>query len=426
MFKSFDKELIKKITIDLLIVFLFSIGSLIPMWGINRTYLTSWLESGVMNGVDIFSLLSGGSFKSMSFFALGIAPYISASIIVQLLTILIPRLDELRKQSQEKLEKVTYILATVFAIIQAGLTTYYFATTGLLADSHIGTAIIVGIELCLGTLLVIVLSKIVDKHGIGKGMSLILLTNIASQLPSSFQSLYWTFVPAKTTIGIWTAVVGISITILFMVVICLQNGEKRIPIQHAGQTRVAHKINYLPIKLNLSNVMPVIFTSSVFQVVVLISNFVENETFDYIAKFFNMGNWFDKQNPIFMLGIIPYFVFIIAFAYFYAEFSFDPEQIADNLKKQNIVIIGVRPGILTQEYLQRQVNSFIFLGATMLTLTILIPTAIIQYLGVSNFALMGTSVFILSSASIDLFKEIETEIITKKEVDFLDLRRLKK
>ena len=217
--------------------------------------------------------------------------------------------------------------------------------------------------------------------------------------------------------------VTVSIVVLFVVVISLQNGEKRIPIQHAGQTRVAHKINYLPIKLNLSNVMPVIFTSSIFQVILLISNFVDNATLDYVAKFFNMGNWFDLENPIFMLGIIPYFILIVSFAYFYSAFSFDPEQISDNLKKQNIVIVGVRPGVLTMEYLQRQLRGFIFLGALMLTLVILIPTAIIQFLNVSNFTLIGTSMFILSSVSIDLFREIETEIITKKGVDLMEFGR---
>lgn len=406
-----------------MIVFLFAIGSQIPIWGINREYLASWLSSDVLSGIDIYNLISGGAFKSMSFFALGISPYITASIVIQLLTILIPRLEELRKQSEEKMEKWTYVIAIIFTIIQASLTTYYFLVTGLLANQTLGNVALVFGELCIGALIVIAMGKFVDKHGISKGMSLILLTNIISTLPGSFKNLYIAFVPNKTTPMIWSLVVTVSIVVLFVVVISLQNGEKRIPIQHAGQTRAAHKINYLPIKLNLSNVMPVIFTSSIFQVILLISNFVDNATLDYVAKFFNMGNWFDLENPIFMLGIIPYFILIVSFAYFYSAFSFDPEQISDNLKKQNIVIVGVRPGVLTMEYLQRQLRSFIFLGALMLTLVILIPTAIIQFLNVPNFTLIGTSMFILSSVSIDLFREIETEIITKKGVDLMEFGR---
>ena len=425
MNKTFDKELCRKIFVNILIIFLFALGSQIPMIGINRSYLENWLNSDLLSGINVYSLISGGAFKSMSFFALGIAPYITASIVIQLLTVLIPPLEELRKQSQEKIEKWTYVLSVIFTFIQAGLTSYYFMTTGLLNATSLTNVLLVFGELCLGTLVVIGLGKLVDKYGIGRGMSMILLANIVSQLPSSFQGLYFAFVPAKINAGIWYATVILSVTVLFVAVICLQNSEKRIPIQHAGQTRVAHKINYLPIKLNLSNVMPVIFTSSIFQVVMLLSNFIENETFDYVAKFFNMGNWFNVSNPIFMLGIIPYFLLIVAFSYFYSAFSFDPEQIADNLKKQNIVIVGVRPGVLTAKYLQKQLTRFIFLGALILTLVVLIPTAIVQFLGVYNFALVGTSVFILSSASVELFKEIETEIITKKEVDLMDLRRVK-
>lgn len=416
--KCFDKELMVKLFCDILIVILFSAGSLIPLYGINRTQFDTWLNSDVLNNVNIFGLLSGNSFKSMSIFALGIAPYITASIIVQLLTVIIPKLDELRKQSQEKIEKYTYLLAGVFTVIQSVLTTIYFYNNGLLQKPNIFYFSIVAAGLCIGAVVVILMAKFLDKHGIGKGISIILLTNIVSQLPSSMQSLYQTFVPQQINGVLFGVITFVVISFLIIAVICLQDAEKRIPIQQAGQTRAMHKLNYLPIKLNLSNVMPVIFTSSIFQFIILISNFVKNDTFTYVAQFFNMGNWFSITNPIYSLGLIPYVILIVAFAYFYVAFSFDAEDVADGLKKKNIVIVGIRPGQLTVDYLKRELKWFVFLGAILLTIIVTLPIAIIQFLNVTNFALVGTSLLIMNSVSVELFKEIETEIITKREVDF--------
>lgn len=418
MLKCVDKELRKKIFYDIVIIALFAIGSSIPMFGINREYFNNWLQSEQMNSIEIYNLFSGGAFKSMSFFALGVAPYITASIIVQLLTIIIPRLEDLRKQSQEKIEKCTYAIAVVFTLIQAGLTSWYFYQTDLLQEKSMFFVLIVFVEMCSGALCVILMAKFLDKHGIGKGISLILLTNIVSQLPLSIKSLYTAFVPDKTNIFVWGATTVIVFSLLLIGVICLQNAEKRIPIQHAGQTRACGQINYLPIKLNLGNIMPVVFTSSIFQAILLISGLTNSSRFDYFAQFFNMNNWFSTRHPIYMLGIIPYVALVVLFSYFYTAFSFDTEQISDNLKKQNIVIIGIRPGEATANYLKRQLRYFIFLGAALLIIIVLLPTAIIQLLNISNFALVGTSFLILSSVSVELFKEIESEIITKKEVNF--------
>ena len=418
-----NKELSKKILYDILIVVVFLLGSSIPIYGIDREYLQEWLGTVYKNGINIFSLLSGNSFTSMSIFALGVAPYISASIIVQLLTIIVPKLEDLRKQSQDKIEVYTYILSAILAVIQSFGAALYFYNAGLLQEKNYAYFLLVAAILTFGSVLIISFAKSIDDHGIGKGVSIIMLANILSQLPSSVFYLFLGTVKSLNQLPIFVLCLFGAVSLVLIGIIYLQNAEKRIHIQHAGQTRTMHKmnsVNYIPIKLNLGNVMPVIFTSSLFQMFLIIANYVKNDTLSEIAKYVNMNYWFNVSQPIYNLGIIPYTILIILFSYFYTAFSFDAEEVANNLKKQNIVIVNVRPGELSVNYLKSQLKYLVLIGAVLLTLIVLIPTAVIGFLKVSNFALAGTSLLIINSVIIDLYKDIETEVITKREVDFFE------
>lgn len=420
MLRNIDKDLRKKLLYDILVICLFIIGSFIPMYGINKTNLEEWLKTSVSNGFNIWNFLAGNSFKSMSIFALGVAPYVTASIITQLSTVLIPQLEELRKQSQEKIEHWTYCLSFVIAIVESGCAVIYFKSNDLLQKNDNIHFCLAMISLMIGSLIIITLSKTIDNRGIGKGISIIMLVNILSQIPSSFISLRNSFITENQTAILFWLICFVIMSSILIGVIFLQNAEKRIKIQHAGQTRNIENINYIPIKLNLGNVMPVVFTTSIFQTILLLSKLIKNDIFYEIAKYFNMECWFNIEMPIYNLGIIVYIFCIIWFSYFYTTFSFDTEDIATRLKKQNIVIVNIRPGQISIDYLNNQLKYLVLTGAICLTILILAPTAIISVLKVPNFALVGTSIFIINSVIIDLYKDIETEIITKREVNLFE------
>lgn len=417
-----NKEVRKKILFTLFMILIVRLLSTIPIWGINRDYLEAFVASDLGQSLGFFNMISGNSFSRMSLFALGITPYITASIMIQLLAVVIPSLEQLQKDGksgQDKIQKINYILAAVLSLFEGFLMSWQFARTGLLTKNNALYIIIVGITLTLGSAVLILFGKILDKKGIGKGISIILMTNILASLFSDISILKEAFLDGKK-LPVQILNVGIILFIVIAIIIAiiyLNEGDKRIPVQYSGKIsgnkQKGMGESYIPLKVNMANVMPVIFTSSIFQFVIMISNFIKLEVNSIpwkIVQCFNTTAWFDLENPIYTIGVLIYILLIVFFAYFYISITFNPEEIAKNIQNQGGTINGIRPGKPTEKYLNRQMKYLIFIGAIGLAIIMIIPMIISGIFHIGALALSGTSIIIIISVLMETEKVIETEM----------------
>lgn len=427
-----DDSLKKKIIFTLFILFIIQILSNIPAPGINREVLKTFLDSETSNAFSLFTMFSGNAFSQMSIFVIGITPYISASIVMQLLRVIIPSLEELAKDGktgQDKYKKITYIVAGILAVIQTIPITMGFASYGLLIENTPFYIAVVAISLIIGSIAEIVLGNVIDKKGIGNGISLILLINILSRFPNDGMIIYEMFIKNK---GILNIVIAIAICIIVLVVtligiIYLQDGEKRIKTQYSSQVKGLKGLqgvanNFIPMKVNIAGVMPIIFTSSMFQMYVLIVTLlkVPHENFFYkISMMFSSSNWFQIEHPIYNLGFILYCVLIFLFSYFYSTLVFNPEEIADNLRKQGGVILGIRPGKPTEEYLDNKLKTLRNVGSICLIIVTTIPMIVSSIFHVSGLSFGGTSIIIVVGVILETYKIIEAEKLETKSSSFL-------
>lgn len=419
------KEIRNKLVFTLLMIFIIRLLSNIPIWGINRDYLAEFISGEMGQALGFFNMISGNSFSSMSLFALGITPYITASIIIQLLSVVFPALEEMQKDGksgQDKIEKINYIVAFVLSLVEGFLMAWQFSNSGLLIKSNALYIVVVGITLTLGSAILIGFGKILDKKGVGKGISIILMVNILSNLFGDVVTLKETFIDGKiigyqilNTILIIVFFVGIIISIIY-----LNEGDKKIPVQYSGKIsgnkQKGKGESYIPLKVNMANVMPVIFTSSIFQFVIMISQFCKVKATSIPGRIigcFNTINWFDKTHPYYTIGVIIYIGLIVFFAYFYISITFNPEEIATNIKNQGGTITGIRPGKPTETYLKNKMKYLIFIGAIGLSIIMIIPMIISGIFNVASLALSGTSIIIIISVLMETEKVIETDL--KKE-----------
>ena len=419
-----SKEVKNKILFTLFMILIIRLLSNIPIWGINRDYLEKFIESDMGQALGFFNMISGNSFSSMSIFALGITPYISASIMIQLLDVVFPRLAELQKDGksgQDKIERINYILALILTTVEGFLMAIQFGRSGLLIKNNAFYIIIVGLTLTIGSAVLIGFGKLLDKKGVGKGISIILMTNILANLFGDVAILKQKFLDGHLIANqiLNTVIILLIILVLITGIIYLNEGDKQIPIQYSGKIS-GHKQNmggksYIPLKVNMANVMPVIFTSSIFQFIIMITTFAKvNSTslFGKFVKFFNTSEWFNMKSPIYSLGVLIYIALIVFFAYFYVSITFDPEDIAKNIQNQGGTIIGIRPGKPTEDYLKRQMKYLIFIGAIGLSLVMIIPMILSGLFNISRLSLSGTSIIIIISVLMETAQIIETE--TKK------------
>lgn len=431
LFKNFSKELKNKMFITFIILFFIQFLSNIPTFGINRDVLGTFLKSDTGSAFELFTLFSGNAFSQMSIFVLGVAPYISASIIMQLLRVIIPSLEEMSKDGktgQDKYKKITYIAAGILAIVQAIPVTLGFASYGLLIENNTFYISIVSISLIIGSIVEIYLGNLIDKKGIGNGISLILLINILSRIPSDIMIIYETFLKNKEIIN-WVLTIIISILTLiitFVGIIYLQDGEKRIKTQYASQVKGIQGLrskaaNYIPLKINLAGVMPIIFTSSLFQMYTLIVTLLKvekNSIWYHISMTLSSSNWFQLENPLYNIGFIIHCVLIFMFASFYSSLIFNPTEVADNLKKSGGVIVGIRPGKPTEEYLDKKLKTLRNVGSICLIAVTSFPMIISNIFNVTlSFA--GTSVIIIVGVILETYKVIESEKLESMSSSFL-------
>jgi preprotein translocase subunit SecY len=415
----------EKVTFTVLILILIQFLSGIPLFGINRELLSSWLDADAASAFGIFNMFSGMSFQNMSIFALGIAPYITSSIIIQLLRIAVPALDDICKDGQygkENTEKITYITAAIIGVIEIIPFVYGFASGGLLIKNNALYIGIVGVSLFLGSAILIILGKLIEKRGIGQGISLILMLNILSTMPNDIMTIYAKFINDKSALKIILALVVIVLVIAFTLIgtVLLQEGKKDIKTSFSGKLSGnkmnRHSESSIPLRVNMAGVMPIIFASSLMQMPIMIVSFFgidEKSWFAVVAKYLNQGNWFNLQDFKYTLGFIPYVLLVVFFAYFYNMISFNTNEISRDLAKRGGTIKGIRPGKTTAEYLDKQLEHLLLLGALMLICIASVPIVVSGLCGI-QLSFGGTSLLIIVSVMVETYKAYETETLQDK------------
>lgn len=422
------KDLRHRIGFTVLMLLIVRLGSQLPLPNINRELFTGLFTSG--DGWNFFNMITGGSMEQMSLFALNITPYITASIIIQLLAIAIPHLEELRKEGEEgrkKLERATRITAAVLALVQSIAMGIGFGRSGYLISFTPLPVIALIAGMTTGSVLLMWIGERITKNGIGNGISIILAVNILSRIPGDFIALYEQFIAGQTIAkGVLAgAIILLIVSAMILFIILLQGGERRIPIQGStkmGNRRAAAGRSSIPMKVNTAGVMPVIFAQSLMQTPLMIASIfgLGNGTGvgSQILQGLNQNNWFNSSNWIYTLGAVLYLVLLIAFAYFYTSITFNPYEIADNLKKQGSSIPGIRPGKPTSDYLKGILRYVIFIGAVALAILSFIPI-ILNGLFHASVSFGGTSLIIVVGVILETIKQVESQMQVHNYSGFL-------
>lgn len=397
------------------------IGSQIPVPGVNSGYFAAWFAQQSGDALNFFDAFTGGSFTSMSIFALNISPYITSSIIIQLLTIAIPKLEEMQKEEdgRQKINKITRYTTVLLAFIEGTAMTIGFGGRGLLEKYNFVNCVVVIAAFIAGSTFLMWIGERISEKGIGNGISIVLLINILSRVPSDLATLFEQFVFNKNVaVGVLCAAIIIAIILVVVVlVIFLQDGERRIPVQYSkkmqGRKMVGGQSSHIPLKVNTAGVIPVIFASSLMQMPGIIASFagVDGGTGigGQILRTLNSSNWCNPQQPVYSIGLVIYVALCIFFAYFYTSITFNPIEVADNIKKQGGFIPGIRPGKPTTDYLTSILNYTVFVGAVGLLIIVVIPF-IFNGVFHASVSFGGTSIIIIVGVILETLKQIESSI----------------
>ncbi len=427
------KDIRKRLFYTFFCLVIVRLGCQVPVPGTNRNYFAEWFASQQGDAFSFFDAFTGGSFTSMSLFALGITPYIMASIIVQMLTLSIPALEEMSREEdgRTKLNEITRYAAVGLALIEGIGMAVGFGKDGLLAKYDALNIISVAVALTAGAAFVMWLGEQISQKGIGNGSSIILVFNITARIPSDMVGLYERFVKTADNVGraILAAVIIIGVILITIVLtIILNDGIRKIPVHYNGrsnQSRISAtgNTNNIPLKVNTSGVMPVIFASSLMEFPVVIAGLIQktpNEgIMSTVFKFLQSSYWFNKDDPKYTLGVLIYIALVIFFAYFYTAITFNPVLISDSLKKHGGFIPGVRPGRPTTEYLNNILKYIIFIGAVGLFIVMVIPIAFNGMFG-ARVTFAGTSLIIIVSVVIEAIHQVETMMVERNYKGFLN------
>ena len=412
-------EMRKKILYTLLMLVIFRLGSNIPVPCIDRASLQAMFASNDSGLFGLFDLFSGGSFSNFTIFALSITPYITSSIILQLLTVAIPALEEMAKNGEEgkrKIAELTRYITVALALIQAiGYTFGLFRN--VLSDNSVFVKIVIVLVLVAGTAFLMWLGEKINEKGIGNGISLIIFAGIVSRIPTTITSTISSL--KDGTLSIISVILFLIFAVAVIVgVILIQEGTRKIPVQYAkrvvGRKMYGGQSTHIPIKVNQAGVIPVIFAVSILQLPATIAYMAPNSGF---ASFYS--KWLSSSgNP----GIWVYFTFdilmIVFFTYFYGAISFNPVEIAENMKTQGGFIPGIRPGKSTSDYIQRVMSRLNFVSAIFLAIIASMPTLLSHWTNLSiNFG--GTSIIIAVGVALDTMKSIETQMVMRNYSGFL-------
>ena len=437
MFKTFRKafqidEIRSKLIYTFMMLVVVRFGSQLPTPGVNPAFVKSFFANQTGDAFNFFNAFTGGSFEQMSIFALSISPYITSSIIMQLLAIAIPKLEEMQKDGEDgkkKIATITRYVTVLLALIQSSAMAIGFGRSGLLVEYNFVNAAVVVLTLTAGSAFLMWCGERITEKGIGNGISIILLINILSRIPSDFVSLYEQFMKGKGIVMAAVAAVIILAIILFVVVfvILLQDGQRKVAVQYSqkmqGRRSVGGQSSFIPIRVNTAGVVPVIFASSLMQFPIIIASFLGKGNGDGIGseilKGLNSGYWCNPKYIHYSWGLIIYIILTVAFAYFYTSITFNPMEIANNMKKNGGFVPGIRPGKPTVDYLARILKYIIFIGAVGLVIVQVIPFFFNGVFGASvSFA--GTSLIIVVGVILETLKQIESQMLVRNYKGFLN------
>ena len=426
------KDIRNRILFTFFMLVVIRIGSELPAPGVNGDVFKEWFTSQAADGLGFFNAITGGSFLNMSIFALNITPYITSSIIMQLLTIAIPKLEEMQRDGEEgrkKIVSITRYLTIALGLIQSIAMTIGFYRGGYLTSNSPLTVNMVVTGLTAGSAGLMWIGGRITEKGVGNGISIVLTINIISRIPQDLGTLWTQFIANKSIPkGIVAALIIIAIIVAMVVfVVVLQDAERRIPVQYSkklqGRKQVGGQQTYIPLKVNTGGVIPVIFAQSLMQTPVIIASFLGkgNGTGvgSQILKGLSQSNWCNPEQPIYTIGLAVYLVLIIAFAYFYTQITFNPLEIANNMKRAGGFIPGIRPGKPTSDYLNQILNYIVFIGAIGLSIVAVIP---IFFNGVfkADVSFGGTSIIIIVGVIIETLKQIESQMRVRYYKGFLN------
>ena len=409
VFSVKNKDLFKKILFTLVALFVFKIGTSIIVPGVN-------VSTSGMSFLEVINAMSGGAFQRASIFALGVTPYITAQIVIQLLCAdIVPYLAELSKQGgvgRRKLDQITRVAGLVIAFLQGYLYSYAYIGNGTAMDYMLYALI-----LTAGTAFVMWIADQITIKGIGNGMSLIIMAGIISVLPSMFKNL-WVELFAKDFIGIVIFVTFVLVFIAIIIgVIYVESAERRIPIQYSNKsTTTLGQQSYIPFKLNSAGVMPVIFASALLSIPQILSSVVKKESFTlFVQKYLTYTNG---------VGLIVYMILILAFAYFYTFMQLKPKEMSENLQKNGGYIPGIRPGKDTTEYVKTVLKRITVVGAIFLTILAILPIVFDKFSNLTtSITISGTGLLIVVGVALETYKQLESELASRTYTKGRKVRR---
>ena len=426
------KEMRRKLLYLIWMIFVIRIGSQLPVPGVDSDFFKQWFESNTGDAFNFFDAFTGGSFTQMSIFALNITPYITSSIIIQLLTIAIPALEEMQRDGEEGRKKLTAITRYVtvgLALFESVAMAIGFGRQGMIPNMSFLKGIVVVASLTAGSAMLMWLGERITEKGIGNGISIVLTINIVSRIPSDMSLLYENFVKRKTIAKGMLAACIIAVIILFVVVLVLilNGAERRIPVQYSrkmvGRKMMGGQSTNIPLKVNTAGVIPVIFASSIMSFPSIIAQFAGkgNGTGigSEILRGLSSNNWCNPSQIQYSWGLIVYVVLCVFFAYFYTSITFNPLEVADNIKKQGGFIPGIRPGKPTSDYLTKILNYIIFIGAVGLVIVAVIPFFFNGVFG-ADVSFGGTSIIIIVGVILETVKQVESQLLVRNYKGFLN------
>ena len=420
------EDLRKKLIYTMLILLVVRIGSAIPVPFIDPTFLKE-MVSGTGNLLGYLDMLTGGAFSNATLLALSISPYITASIVIQLLTVAIPALERMAKEGpegQERLKKITRYTTVALSLLQAVVYYNLFRNTaGAVAYTTGAAGGLVAVTIITaftaGGMLVVWLGERIDEKGIGNGISLILFAGIVSRLPAAVGDYIMLMIQQGGIMWLWVPVIAIIFTLEVAFIVLMNNAERRIPVQYAkrvvGRKMYGGQSSFMPIKVNMSGVLPVIFASTFLSIPGTIGGFLNLDPVEhpYWTTFFNMFSYRS------LLYAVLYFLLIIGFNYFYIAIQYNPIEMANNLRKNSGAIPGIRPGKPTSDFITKVISKITLVGALMLAAIAILPIIITAVTGL-NVALGGTSIIIIVGVALDTVRSLESQMMMRHYKGFLE------
>lgn len=406
-------------------------GSQLPVPGVDSDVFKELFKASG-DAMNFFDAITGGSFEQMSIFALNITPYITASIIMQLLTIAFPKLEEMQRdgeQGRKKITQITRYLTIGLSVMESLAMAIGFGRSGYLTEFNALYVIELVCTLTAGSAVLMWIGERITEKGIGNGISIVLTINIVSRIPNDMGTLYEQFIKGRTAAkGTLAAVIIAAIIVgVVVLVVLLQGAERRIPVQYSRKLQGRRDFGggnstHIPLKVNTGGVIPVIFAQSILQTPVIIATLLgkNNGTsiWNKILNGMSQSHWFDPNNWVYTIGAAVYVALIIAFAYFYTSITFNPLEIADNMKKQGGFIPGIRPGRPTSEYLTDLLNKIVLIGAVGLSIVAIIPI-MLNGLFKADVSFGGTSLIIIVGVIIETLTQIESQMLVRNYKGFL-------